>query len=194
MLSFPSSNRESWGHTAQIKITIDLPLYSSSCSSIHSHPGQVLPSAPEPSAIKSCLPICPIHDFLSSLTIIAPDQVPSIFFLTQSGIPASISSWFDLVVPLLSTLWCPPIPHSPKQWFLKYVWRNLSLMGLVEVLMSPVKKFCWVLNKLRDTGFQQMEMKIIMFITEKQYWRTWLSSGQVAWKHFPELNHRCPKP
>lgn len=80
MLSFPSSNLESWGHTVQIKITIDLPLYSSSCSSIHSHPAQVLHSAPEPPAIKSCLPICPLHDFLSSLTIIAPDQVPSIFF------------------------------------------------------------------------------------------------------------------
>lgn len=62
-------------------------------------------------------------------------------------------------------------------------------MGLVEVLMSPVKKNLLSFKQIERHRIPTDGNENITFITEKQYWRTWLSSGRVAWKHFPELNH-----
>lgn len=88
----------------------------------------------ESSVIEFCPFICHLHGFLFPLTIIALEQVPSIFFLDSVRCAYLYSSWYDLVVPLLSTLCWPPV--NPQQWFSKCVWRNPSLTHLVGVLMG----------------------------------------------------------
>lgn len=59
--------------------------------------------------------------------------------------------------------------------------------------MSPVKTVCLSFEQIERHKIQTHGNENITFTIDKAILEDMANSGQIAWQHFPELNHRFPK-